>query len=371
VTPLRLAKVVVIQHSHAELYELIKQMPRYLADLEIHYQRQAEQREPQRFGTGDGESEPPRKRLPPAVEPFGEQPTLRTLFNLFSDDNDACFGYLRPSDLRSYITLTRRAAPPERRPASPQQAFEPELVDVPATRFLMGSSHQEVVDGQAEDNETPQHWLDLPAYRIGRYPVTNAQYAAFVQAAGHPAPTNWAGPAPPVDLSDYPVVNVSWEDAVAYCRWLSEQTGQTYRLPTEAEWERAASWRGESGVKGQKSRYPWGDAFDEAKCNSKEGGIGATTPVGQFSPAGDSPVGCADMAGNVWEWCSTRAGEKYPFVIKDEWVEEYLAGNSPRVWRGGSFVNNETGVRCAARFGDDSGHKTASGGFRVCLSALF
>ncbi|GAB4452818.1 MAG: hypothetical protein Kow0031_35150 [Anaerolineae bacterium] len=374
VTALRLAKVVVIQHSHAELFDLIKQMPRYLADLEIHFLRQADPRGAQQRGTGDGESEPPAKALPPDLEPFGERAALRTLFNLFADDTAASFRYLTPTDLRSYITLTRRAQQPERRAAAARRPFEPELVDVPATRFLMGSTHEEVAAGIAKENETPQHWLDLPAYRIGKYPVTNVQYAAFVQATNRTPPQHWEGnAAPPIDLSDHPVVWVGWQDAVAYCRWLSEQTGQTYRLPTEAEWERAASWAGEQGAggRGVKRRYPWGDEFDPAKCNTEETGIGATTPVGQFSPAGDSPVGCADMGGNVWEWCSTKDGVKYPFQVKDEWAEEYLEKNELRVLRGGSFYFDKNAARASFRswYGRSSGPDRDLGFRVVCAAA--
>lgn len=352
VTPLRLAKVVAIQHSHAELFDLIKQMPRYLADLEIHFMRQAQQRAAERKGADV--TAPPAKTLPPDLEPFGERAALRTLFNLFADEDAASFRYLTPTDLRSYITLTRRAQQPERRSAA-RQPFEPEMVDVPATRFLMGSTHEDVAAGLAEENETPQHWLDLPAYRIGKYPVTNAQYAAFVQATNHKPPHYWGSPTPPADITDHPVVYVNWDDAVAYCRWLSELTGQSYRLPTEAEWERAASWRGGSGAEGQKLRYPWGDEFDPAKCNTQESEKRATTPVGQFSRAGgDSPVGCADMSGNVWEWCSTIWQEKaYPVTIRNEWEEEYIVESKRRVLRGGSFVQNKDVARASSRYRND------------------
>ena len=91
------------------------------------------------------------------------------------------------------------------------------------------------------------------------------------------------------------MANVSWYDVVTYCRWLSKVTGKPYRLPSEAEWEKAA--RGSEGW-----IYPWGNEWDEKLCNSLEGGKGGTSPVGMYSPAGDSPYDCADMAGNVWEW---------------------------------------------------------------------
>jgi formylglycine-generating enzyme required for sulfatase activity len=344
--------VVVIQHSHSDLYDLLKLVPRYLADLEIHYLRQEEEREAQRFGTGDGESEPPRKRLPPALEPFSERASLRTLFTLFADEDEASFRYLTPTELRSYITLTGHAvAETAPKPAPSRQSFEPELIQIPAGEFLMGSTEEEVQQGLAEKNETPQHPVDLPAYAIGRYPVTNLEYKAFVETAGHAPPKHWSGGEFPADLADHPVVYVSWHDAVAYCQWLSQATGQIYRLPTEAEWEKAAAWaevQVSGGAGGQKLRYPWGNAFDQNKCNTKEADLGITTPVGQFSPEGDSPYGCADMAGNVWEWCSTIF-EDYPFQVQDEWTAEYLKKKGYRVLRGGAFGSLASAARSARR----------------------
>ncbi len=98
------------------------------------------------------------------------------------------------------------------------------------------------------------------------------------------------------------MVNVTWRDALAYVQWLAERTEQPYRLPTEAEWEKAA--RGEDG-----RLWPWGNDWDPARANCKPAGPGQTTPRGQYSPGGDSPYGAADMAGNVYEWCSSLWGD--------------------------------------------------------------
>ena len=113
------------------------------------------------------------------------------------------------------------------------------------------------------------------------------------------------------------MVNVSWQDAQAYCQWLSEKTGKSYRLPSEAEWEKAA--RGADG-----RVYPWGNEWDAAKCNTRESKIQGTSPVGQFSTLGDSPSGCADMVGNVWEWTLSLWGPdsdspkyRYPYDPAD------------------------------------------------------
>ena len=117
-----------------------------------------------------------------------------------------------------------------------------------------------------------------------------------VQATGHQPPHYWRQGRLPENWVDHPERNVSWHDALAYASWLGERTGQPYRLPTEAEWEKAA--RGTGGC-----IYPWGnDPPDEDRCNFG-GKVGDTTTIGRYSPQRDSPHGCADMAGNVWEWC--------------------------------------------------------------------
>ena len=140
------------------------------------------------------------------------------------------------------------------------------------------------------------------------------------------------------------MVGVSWYEAVAYCSWLTAETGDAkrpYRLPTEAEWERAAAARRQAT--GDSRRYPWGDQWDKQRCNNKELGLGQTTPVGQFSPAGDSPEGVSDLAGNVWEWCSTRYGGVdakpkfgYPYQADER---EDLEGDDTRILRGGSWFD--------------------------------
>jgi len=165
------------------------------------------------------------------------------------------------------------------------------------------------------------------------------------------------------------VVNITWHDAVAYCQWLSEATGKPYRLPTEAEWEKAA--RSSDG-----RRYPWGNEFDQNKCNTKEAGLGTTTPVGQYSPDGDSPYGCADMAGNVWEWTQSLWGEnpyepdfKYPYDPTDGRENLDAGNNILRVMRGGSFYNDQ-GTACATpRFNYFHLDTFRDYGFRVVVSA--
>lgn len=229
-----------------------------------------------------------------------------------------------------------------------------EYVFIPGGTFIMGS---DATDRSAYGDEKPQRSIYLPSYWIGRTEVTNDQYAAFVDATGHPAPSHWDGGTVPAGKEDHPVVNVSWDDAVAYTVWLSDETGQDFRLPTEAEWEKAC--RGDSG-----RIYPWGDAFDASMLNLRGGGPGETTPVGSYSSiGGDSSYGLADMAGNVWEWTSSQFAD-YPYDGNDgrENLTDY---GSLRVLRGGSFGNETSDVRCAVRYDYYPVYANVDGGFRV------
>jgi formylglycine-generating enzyme required for sulfatase activity len=210
---------------------------------------------------------------------------------------------------------------------------------------------------RGDDNEKPVHPVYLPEYRIGKYPVVNAEYKRFLDETGYPAPPDWNEGNYPSGKANHPVVTVTWRDAVAYCRWLSQKTGKTYRLPTEAEWEKAA--RGTDG-----REYPWGNSFDPARCNSfDESGIGTTTPVGIY-PDGASPCGAMDMAGNVWEWCQSLY-QPYPYRMDDG--REDLESEGLRVLRGGSFGLVARGVRGAFRYRIVPGFWLASGGFRCVL----
>jgi toxoflavin biosynthesis protein ToxD len=193
---------------------------------------------------------------------------------------------------------------------------------------------------------------------MARFPVTNAQYAAYVSAKGiiHPV-SGWE------KKPDHPVVNVSWDDAMAYCQWLNDlrrnelPSGVDLRLPTEAEWEKAA--RGTAGL-----IYPWGDTFDKNKCNVDEAGKKDTTSVGAYSPQGDSPYGAADMAGNVWEWTHSLF-KSYPYEADDGREDENASGR--HVQRGGSFIGTDQLARTAARYRGASGFLDFVG-FRVVVA---
>jgi len=235
--------------------------------------------------------------------------------------------------------------------------MNPTLIRIPAGRLLMGSK---ATNSLAQDSEKPQHTVDLPEYFIGRTPVTNAQYRAFAEAHK----PDWK----PSAADDHPVVNVSWHEAVAYCDWLTQKLRKsgalpadgTVRLPTEAEWEKAA--RGSEGL-----IYPWGNDFDPAKCNTSEGGKGGTTPVGAYSPEGDSPYGVADMVGNVWEWYSSLY-KSYPYKPDDGRENLKADDNVARVLRGGAFYDVDWYARCAYRYGNYPGYRIRYLGFRVCVS---
>jgi formylglycine-generating enzyme required for sulfatase activity len=260
-------------------------------------------------------------------------------------------------------TLPTISVPPvtEKRESSPDvltihSPIHLELVRVPAGKFLMGST---VKDNLAEETEIPQHIVDLPEFYIGKYPVTNIQYAAFVEATEHKAPEYWEDNKIPSGKEEYPVVQIDWCSAIAFCKWVSQKTGKDFTLPSEAEWEKAA--RGTDG-----RIYPWGNESPlVGRCNFKNF-VGGTTLVGKYSPQSDSPYGCADMAGNVWEWTRScllksdglllllfeskrlSAYFVYPYDAKDG-RENLRIDFCYRAARGGAFNSAHAHVRATYR----------------------
>jgi formylglycine-generating enzyme required for sulfatase activity/energy-coupling factor transporter ATP-binding protein EcfA2 len=241
---------------------------------------------------------------------------------------------------------------------------EPVWITIPAGEFWMGSDPD---DPLALDAETPRHRLFLPEFQIARTPITHAQYQYYIEATGAKVPGNWGDGQPPKDKLNHPVVNITWHDACAYCRWLGQATGKTISLPSEAEWEKAAR-----GVQ-DKRAYPWGDAFDMLKCNSHELGLEDTTPVGVF-PSGASPYGCLDMAGNVWEWTRSLWGEDsrqarftYPYAPDDGREDMDAPDDILRVLRGGAFDDVHRDVRCARRYRFDPDDWFSGFGIRVVV----
>jgi formylglycine-generating enzyme required for sulfatase activity len=135
-------------------------------------------------------------------------------------------------------------------------------------------------------------------FEIGRYPVTNKQYEEFVRLTGHYPPEHWGGIDITEQLTDLPVIGVSWNDVLLYCEWLGRTMGREVRLPTEAEWLAAAGYA-------DGRRYPWGKRWRSDACNAAETRRGRQTPVQEFESNGSAPNGCADLLGNVWEWTSS------------------------------------------------------------------
>ena len=249
----------------------------------------------------------------------------------------------------------------EEQVASGRLPFEPEMILIPAGEFLMGSDPQK--DKDAQSNEQPQHTLYLPDYTMAKTPVTNAQYAEFVRDAIVAPPKHWQDDEPPPDKLEHPVVNVNWHDAVAYCDWLGDITSKPYRLPSEAEWEKAA--RGTDG-----RIYPWSNRWYPRWCNTSERGPGDTTPVGAY-PRGAGPYGLLDMAGNVWEWTRSRY-KKYPYAAGDAAGDgrEHLEASGSRVVRGGSWIFHRDFARCASRVGYYPDARRYDFGFRVVVSPI-
>jgi formylglycine-generating enzyme required for sulfatase activity len=244
-------------------------------------------------------------------------------------------------------------------PSGPRLPFEPELTPIPAGPFTMGAA-----DAPAAWR---QHTVDLPAFAIGKYPVTNTQYAAFArQHPEHrPLQSGWFFTTPPADRLDHPVTGITWHDAAAYCAWLAAQTGRAYRLPSEAEWEKAA--RGEDA-----RTYPWGEDAPIAALGNFGGD--QTAPV-TAHPAGCSPYGVCDLAGNVREWTTTRWGDNlrqpsflYPYQ-RDEREAASDRANALHICRGGAFNDSPALWTCSARTIVHADARAATVGLRVACDA--
>lgn len=241
------------------------------------------------------------------------------------------------------------------------------MVPVPAGSFLMGTDPEEAELLAARyghhpswlSGETPRRRIDLPVFWIDRHPVTNADYARFISATGRRPPPHWNGNQPPDRLLSHPVTLVDHAEATAYARWLGK------RLPTEAEWEKAA--RGTDG-----RQYPWGNAFDPEACHFDRGGTPVDTPsavphhlqeeVGRATrgapagtcpvgahPRGASPYGVLDLIGNVAEWCADSPGPGSAIVKGGCWLTTSPLNLRAAVRILSGFANNKLaflGFRC-------------------------
>lgn len=244
-----------------------------------------------------------------------------------------------PADKKSEIKARLNA-----RPAKSMRELK-SMVLIPKGEFTMGSNDW-------WPKSQPEHRRSLPAFYIDKYEVTNARYKAFVDATGHSAPDHWAGGVIPRGRQDHPVLFVTWYDADEFCKWEGK------RLPTEAEWEKAA--RG-----ADKRAFPWGDKFSKDRANTPQLGLEDTVPVGGFED-GKSPYGVYDMAGNAWEWTADwfkpypgnthhdeNYGEKYKVLRGGSWYDctYYKCGiSSPsynKIFFHARTKNNNFGFRCA------------------------
>ncbi len=265
--------------------------------------------------------------------------------------------------------------------------MELKLSIVPSGWFMMGAKNE-----YSSNLEDPQHKVLLPEYKIGKYPVTNAQFAEFVAAGGYQESKYWTDAASdgiwkngqvtsnnaiearqgtfdygfPFNLPNHPVVGITWYEALAFTRWLTETwrdsgyIGMNFsvKLPTEAEWEKAA--------RGTDERiFPWGNTFSPERANQAEVGIGSTSAVGCF-PRGASPFSIQEMSGNVWEWCSSLLWN-YPYNPTDGRENINPSSQEHRVVRGGSFSDNQESVRCSKRFGIPPNYVNMNIGFRVAV----
>ncbi len=308
-----------------------------------------------------------------------------------------------PSGIYAPLATNRRAAlreaasalpapvdPPRSR--EPGEVFRdcptcPEMVIVPGGEFLMGSDRR---DDESEDDERPRHRVTLDRFALGVHEVTRDEYAAFVAATDRGAgdrcyafdgddegldwrsEASWRSPGYP-QTGDHPAVCVNWEDAQAYARWLSAETGKTYRLPSEAEWEYAAR-------AGTTTRRHWGDDPDDG-CAYANGadrtfaarvdnwtaadctdGVVWTSPVGAYRP---NAFGLHDVLGNAWEWVEDCWHDDYDGAPRDgsSWTRGGDCGR--RVIRGGSWFFDPRYLRSATRLGLDAGRRDALLGFRV------
>ena len=238
-----------------------------------------------------------------------------------------------------------------------------EEICIQSGKFIMGEGQE-------------QHNLFLPDYRITKFQVTNAEYKQFIADGGYKNKNYWTEAGwhlvgtkqneprfwqdTRFNKPNHPAIGLSWYECVAFCHWLSESNDTIYRLPSEAEWEKAA--RGTDG-----RTYPWGSKFDASRLNARAGEqiVYKSTPVGIY-PAGASPFNLLDCAGNAWEWCSTRWKKPFPYdANQDEWQADYLEGENLRVLRSGSWNYKEDVIRCAYRFKFQPEGWSDLGGFRL------
>jgi formylglycine-generating enzyme len=225
-------------------------------------------------------------------------------------------------------------------------SMETELVHIPEGWFQMGSEH-------GQDNERPVHRVWTDAFLLAARQVTNSDYSRFVTATECTPPPFWQDPN--LNCPEQPVVGVSWFDAVSYCDWLKKNSGRNFRLPTEAEWERAARGGTENKL------YPWGDAPPQSLLDYEKRWIKGPEPVARYAP---NPFGLFDICENVHEWCADWYEAGY-YAVSPERNPQGPELGTRRASRGGSWRHHIKVSRCAARSSIPPEFHYADYGFRV------
>lgn len=246
-----------------------------------------------------------------------------------------------------------------------------EMLKVPEGEFIRGSKENDFYS-----REEPQRNIYLDTFFIGKFPITNREFKEFIDAGGYKSNEFWTSIgwhyicerkiAEPDfwhdhkwNFPNFPVVGVSWYECNAFCNWLSKRTGFHFRLPTEAEWEKASRW-----IDGRD--WPWGNESNVKMCNSGDLDLNRTTPIGIF-PQSVSHYGCVDIAGNVLEWCNDWFSSKYYFDCPSNNPEGPSCGER-RVLRGGSWFGRLIDCRCASRISVVPTLRSDDVGFRLARS---
>lgn len=237
--------------------------------------------------------------------------------------------------------------PIQPQPETPKNNELTGLIDVPGSEVTIGGG----------ETKQPLERVLVNNFSIAETEVTNAQYAEFIKATNYRSPAGWNKDKFPKDTENFPVTNVSYKDAEAFCQWLQKKSGLSVRLPTEAEWELAA--RGN-----ENNRYPWGNDWNPKNAASKESG-GKISSVKSFS-LNRSPFGAYDMVGNVWEWTQEKVGKND--VVSDEAVKEALEkGQVLRVVKGGSALVSAKEISVQARYEIPENTRVPVVGFRYVV----